>query len=207
MEQEVRNRRNRSDQHRPIFRLPTYRGRSVLRAVLPLAIPLFVVMILLIIVVVGQRGGDDPLRIVSDNLDIPEDTFSEKELFRIVEGSSLESSESPAFNRFLNIVRVTPYTIVAGDTLTSIGIKFGVTPETIASYNGISLYGDLVVGNIIRVPGSNGRMYTVQSGDSLSVIAQRFGVTMQDVIDANDLTSTTIFVGQKLFLPDMYVGK
>ncbi len=189
-----------------MFRLPTYRGRSVFRAVLPLAIPLFVVMVLLILVVVGQQGSDDPLRIVSDNLDIPEDTFAENELTRIVEGSLLEVPDNPEFTRFLNITRVTPYTVSQGDTLTSIGVKYGVTPETIASYNGISLYSELVVGNIMRVPGSNGRMYTVQSGDSLSVIAQRFGVTMQDVIDANDLTSTTIFVGQKLFLPDMYVG-
>ncbi len=205
MEKEIRNSMRRRDPSRPMFRLPTYRGRSIFRAVLPLAVPLFVVMILLLVVVVGQDGVD-PLDLVADNLNIPQDTYAQVELNRIVEGSLPDVPSSPELDRVLDLLTVHTYAITTGDTLSSIGATFGVTPETIASYNGISLYGNLQVGETIEVPSVNGRVYTVQSGDSLSVIGQRFGVSVQDVIDANDLTSTTIYVGQKLFLPNIYVA-
>ncbi len=203
MEQETRN-PIRRDHGRTIFRLPTYRGRSVVRALLPLGIPLFIVMVLLFVVMIGQEG-ENPLDLVSSNLDIPGDTYAQTELNRIVEGSLAEVPQNQNFQRLLDIIIVQNHTVESGETLSSIGSKYNVTPETIASYNGISLYGNLQVGDALNVPSINGRMYTVQSGDSLSVIGQRFGVSLQDVIDANNLASTTIYVGQKLFLPDMYV--
>ncbi len=204
MEKERRNLAKRRDQNRPMFRLPTYRGRSVLRAILPLAIPLFIVMVLLFVVMLGQ-DSESPLDMVAENLDIPSDTYAQAELNRVVEGSLAKVPTQPELQRLLNIITVTNYTVQSGDTLSSIGASFGVTPETIASYNGISLYSNLLADETIQVPSINGRMYTVQSGDSLSVISQRFGVLLQDLIDANDLASTTIYVGQKLFLPEMYV--
>ncbi len=206
MEKETRNPIRRRESNRPMFRLPIYRGRSIVRAVLPLAIPLFVVMMLLFVVMLGQDGVD-PLDAIVENLNIPGDTYAQVELNRIVEGSLPEVPGTPKLARLLDLITVHNYTIQSGDILSAIGTGFEVTPETIASYNGISLYGNLQVGDTIKIPSINGRLYTVQSGDSLSVIGQRFGVSVQDVMDANNLSSSTIFVGQKLFLPDMYVAE
>ena len=63
---------------------------------------------------------------------------------------------------------------------------------------------------MLRLPGSapsptpptgGGNVYTVQAGDTLYRIAQRFGVSVGDIIDANNLTSTVLSVGQQLTIP------
>ncbi|MEZ4682828.1 MAG: LysM peptidoglycan-binding domain-containing protein [Caldilineaceae bacterium] len=43
--------------------------------------------------------------------------------------------------------------------------------------------------------------YTVQRGDTLSAIARRYNISVQALINANGLTSTTIYVGQTLVIP------
>jgi len=44
-------------------------------------------------------------------------------------------------------------------------------------------------------------VYIVQPGDSLSAIARRYGTTVQALIEYNSLSSTTIYIGQRLLLP------
>lgn len=44
-------------------------------------------------------------------------------------------------------------------------------------------------------------VYKVKSGDTLSQIAQKYGMTVQDILKANKLTSSAIFIGQSLILP------
>jgi LysM repeat protein len=43
--------------------------------------------------------------------------------------------------------------------------------------------------------------YTVKAGDSLSVISKRYGTTTKAIMDANNLQSTLIRVGQVLTIP------
>lgn len=45
--------------------------------------------------------------------------------------------------------------------------------------------------------------YTVQRGDTLSSLAQRTGTSWQQIQAANCLASTTIFTGQRLYLPSV----
>lgn len=44
-------------------------------------------------------------------------------------------------------------------------------------------------------------VYTVKSGDSLWSIAKRYGVTVNELKSANNLTSNTLSIGQKLKIP------
>lgn len=44
--------------------------------------------------------------------------------------------------------------------------------------------------------------YTVKKGDSLTQIAKNYGTTVQTIKDLNKLTSNTIYVGQRLTLPN-----
>ncbi len=47
----------------------------------------------------------------------------------------------------------------------------------------------------------SGNYYTVQRGDSLWSIAKKFGVTVNELKDANNLSSTTLSIGQLLKIP------
>lgn len=47
-------------------------------------------------------------------------------------------------------------------------------------------------------------MYTVKSGDSLYSIARKYNTTVNALKDLNNLTSTTLSIGQVLRIPEMY---
>ena len=48
---------------------------------------------------------------------------------------------------------------------------------------------------------SDKTIYTVVKGDTLYQIAQKYSVSVQDIIDANNLVSTSLSIGQKLLIP------
>ena len=65
---------------------------------------------------------------------------------------------------------------------------------------------DAVVSAVVNYIGgtyspSVGTYYTVQSGDSLWSIAKKYGVTVDELKTANNLTSNTLSIGQKLRIP------
>jgi len=49
---------------------------------------------------------------------------------------------------------------------------------------------------------SSGREHVVESGHTLSAIASAYGTTVKAIKSANNLKSDSIYVGQKLFIPE-----
>jgi len=98
------------------------------------------------------------------------------------------------------------YVVRAGDTLFLIARRFGTTVDAIRRAN--SLTTDVIsVGQVLAIPGAvarpatTGTDYIVQPGDTLFLIARRYGTTVQALMSANNLTSTNIYVGQRLRIP------
>lgn len=98
------------------------------------------------------------------------------------------------------------YTVQVGDSLYSIAQRFGTTVNELKTLNNLTS-NTLQIGQVLRLPGSTPTpptgesIYTVQAGDSLYRIAQKFGVSVGDIIDANNLTSTVLSIGQQLIIP------
>ncbi|HON43594.1 MAG TPA: LysM peptidoglycan-binding domain-containing protein, partial [Bacillota bacterium] len=57
------------------------------------------------------------------------------------------------------------------------------------------------VGSFTRVTFAIPATLIVQPGDTLFLIARRYGTTVQALMSANNLTSTNIYVGQRLRIP------
>lgn len=123
------------------------------------------------------------------------------------------------------------YVVKPGDFLSAIARRFGTTYPAIMQANGLTstvIYPgqQLTIpgqgstggstggstsgstgGTTAPVPtaapstGTTGGVYTVQPGDSLYKIAVRFNTTWPAIQAANSLTTTTIFVGQRLVIP------
>lgn len=89
------------------------------------------------------------------------------------------------------------YIIQQGDTLFSIGKKFGVSVNELKKEN--SLDSDTIYpGQKLWIP--EGLVYTVKVGDTLFLIAQRYGVSYQELMSINSLSTSNIYPGQKIYI-------
>jgi LysM repeat protein len=103
------------------------------------------------------------------------------------------------------------YTVSAGDTLSAIAARYGVSPTYLAQLNGISDPNFILPGEVIKLAGGpsatspsatgGGGTYTVKTGDTLDAIAGRFGATAAELASINHIIDPNlIFVGQTLRL-------
>ncbi len=109
---------------------------------------------------------------------------------------------------FAPITNTQWYRIQAGDNLSLLAKKFGMSVTQLKRLNNLS-------GNLIRVGGklrvseqtqssaqssNESKCYRVRNGDSLWSIAQRFRVTVTDLKDLNNLTASVIRAGRMLMV-------
>ena len=98
---------------------------------------------------------------------------------------------------------ITTYIVQSGDSLWSIGNRFGVTVNQLKTWNNLTT-NFLSVGQHLRLtapttpPPANETTYTVQSGDTLWSIGNRYGVTVNQLKTWNNLTSNHLSIGMRL---------
>ncbi|HBQ64009.1 MAG TPA: glycosyl hydrolase [Clostridiales bacterium] len=94
------------------------------------------------------------------------------------------------------------YVVQAGDTLFKIAQKFGVTVPQLTVAN--QLTGTTInIGQRLFIPVYTSRVivHTVRPGDTLYQLARQYGTLVESIMIRNDLTSTTLNVGQRLVIP------
>jgi LysM repeat protein len=107
------------------------------------------------------------------------------------------------------------HVVQPGENLFRIGLRYGVTPQQIASANGLKNVAQIYVGQRLVIPAvgaaaapayspaSTPQSYhVVASGENLFRIALRYGVGVQAMASANNLVNTNqVYVGQRLIVP------
>jgi LysM repeat protein len=111
------------------------------------------------------------------------------------------------------------HVVKAGETLTSIALRYGTTVGALATANGLNDADYVYVGQVLNVPSGSrepegdkepGRdwgqdkcekIYVVRAGDTLSSIAWQYRTTVNELIRSNDLKSDLIYQGQRLCVP------
>ncbi|MFJ5160978.1 N-acetylmuramoyl-L-alanine amidase AmiB [Pantoea sp. NPDC088449] len=101
------------------------------------------------------------------------------------------------------------HTVARGETLSGIAAKYGVSMATLRELN--SLKRDVVwVGQRLKVPAkssvsvaaaSRPTRHKVVRGDSLTAIAARYGVSSKAIMQANNMKSSNVMLGQNLKIP------
>lgn len=105
-----------------------------------------------------------------------------------------------------NLQESDEYIVQAGDTLYKISSMFNISVQELIALNNLSST-NLSIGQKLKVAkkdeenNSDKTIYTVVKGDTLYQIAQKYSVSVQDIIDANNLVSTSLSIGQKLLIP------
>lgn len=97
------------------------------------------------------------------------------------------------------------YTVASGDTLSTLGEKFGVSIETIKWANNIGDTDLISPNQTLKIPPVTGVVYQVKSGDNLDKVAKAYSADKQTIVDfpfnyIDD--SLSLRVGQTLFVPN-----
>ena len=103
------------------------------------------------------------------------------------------------------------HTVQAGENLFRIALKYGLTYQRLAAYNGIANPNFILVGQVLRIPSdgepgtpppTGARVHTVQRGENLFRIALKYGMLYTSLARANNLSYPyTIYPGQRLVIP------
>ncbi len=96
---------------------------------------------------------------------------------------------------------ITDYAVQAGDSVSSLAAKFGVTSDSIMWSNGLRSNA-LAVGTTLAIPPRNGIVYTVAVGDTLESLARKFRANQNLIVDFNDIELTGLKVGARILIPD-----
>lgn len=94
------------------------------------------------------------------------------------------------------------YTTVAGDTISSIASRFGISSDSVRWSNGLS--GETVrASRTLFLPpaGTNGIVHTVLAGDTPDSLAARFSADKDLIVSVNDAEVSGLRVGQKALIP------
>ena len=167
----------------------------------------------------------------TEDVTTPESQVSETTTEEVVtneEAPRMMTIQSTPFSRASSTQSGQTHTVVAGDYLYKIALKYGVTVSQLKEWNKLTsnyIYvGDQLV---VSKPGtsqtapttptttevttekttqapkpttSTGKTYTVVAGDYLYKIATKYGVTVNQLKEWNKLTSNYIYVGDKLIV-------
>jgi LysM repeat protein len=112
------------------------------------------------------------------------------------------------------------YTVAAGENLFRISMKYNLTPQELASANGIPNMNIIMVGQTLTIPNcgvtsptavpgdttvppaTGGNVYIVQQGDTLFKISVQYGVPVASIAAANGISNINlILINQQLVIP------
>jgi surface antigen len=94
------------------------------------------------------------------------------------------------------------YVTQAGDTLSSLAAKFGVTSESIRWSNNLSAADTVNPGTSLVIPPVNGIVYTVKPGDTAASLATQFKSSADQITAYNDAEISGLSAGERIIIPN-----
>lgn len=124
----------------------------------------------------------------------------------IVDDSALLPEEGPAGTAAdiekPKVGTISTYVVREGDTLSSIGKLFSVSPNTILWANDLSRGSSLKVGQVLTILPVTGVRYAVKKGDTLASVAKRYGADATEIASYNGIDDGALGVGDEIIIPD-----
>ena len=154
-----------------------------------------------------ETGKTQPIIVEYGFLDTPSDATRLKNNYK-----KYAEAVVKAIVEYLNLTydkneNQTIYTVKSGDSLWSIAKKYNISVEELKLANNLT-NNLLNIGQKLIIPSKQTQtttddydIYIVKSGDSLYSIAQRYGVSVNDLIEANNLSTTNLKIGDQLLIP------
>ena len=103
---------------------------------------------------------------------------------------------------YSDTVTYSTYTVKSGDNIGSITYGHKLRNiSTLIAVNDIENVRMLRAGQKLKIPSMDGLVHTVASGDTLATLSEKYNVSVEKLLDTNDLSSESLSLGQKLFIP------
>ena len=157
---------------------------------------------------IASSNGVSVDTIISDNV-LTSNNLSVGQVLRlrVVDGEVLECF-GPDFEIPEEIVPSITYTVKAGDNLYNIAKQYNTSVSAIVNLNNLP-NNNLSIGQQLLIPvssdgsnqGGSTSTYIVKSGDNLYSIARKFNTTVSDITRLNNLSGTSLSIGQRLLIP------
>lgn len=96
---------------------------------------------------------------------------------------------------------ISTHVLDKGQTIDAVAKRYGLSRDSLISMNGIVNVKRIQAGSILKIPNMDGVLHTVKKGEGLSAIASRYKTDRIGILDANDLDTDILHVGQVLFIP------
>jgi surface antigen len=93
------------------------------------------------------------------------------------------------------------YVTLAGDTVTSVATKFGVTSDSVRWSNNLAS-NSVNAGQVLYIPPVTGIVHVVAVGDTPETLAAKFKVSADSIIVSNDAELTGLKVGERILVPN-----
>ena len=97
---------------------------------------------------------------------------------------------------------ISNYTVLGGDTLSTIASKFNITTSTIKLANNISNSDSIAPGQSLVILPITGLLYTVQAGDTADSLASAYSANAAQILSYNNDEATGLVPGVKIIIPD-----
>lgn len=94
------------------------------------------------------------------------------------------------------------YRVVKGDTISEIAARYGVSTDSVVTFNDITNARTLSIGRYLRIPTLNGIIYDAKAGDTADALAASYGISSERIKDLNGVGDDPLEAGKPLFLPD-----
>ena len=139
------------------------------------------------------------------------------QILKLTSGVAAPTAPSPVAS-----TDVSRYTIIAGDTVSRIAAKFGLSTAILLSANGLGWSSTIFAGGTLAIPGRTApaipatpapvpivhvtpiatSTHVIKSGQTIAHIAASYGVSIQSLLSANGLGwSSIIYSGRTLQIP------
>ena len=121
-------------------------------------------------------------------------------------GAKLKLPNNSTVNSGSSVIKPAVHVVKRGDSLSEISAKYNVTIVSIKRLNNLSK-DTVYLGQKIKIPGGVAtsaaapRKHKVSRGDTLSEIAEHYGSSASKIMQANNMRTKTVMLGQILTIP------
>lgn len=139
------------------------------------------------------------LAITTDGEMIGEDIPQENTLSLTAGGSSLLASGEIATPHTRTSIE--EYTVLPGDTVSSIAKQFGISVNSILWSNNLSSYTIIRPGDRLKILPVSGLIYKIEKGDTIAGIAKKYQAEAEDILINNNITEDSLDIGKEIIIP------